>query len=152
MTTAEAIRSPGVQPFRAEENLSPWGWLVVGGVIAGTMAVGAWFLSQSHKFGAVSSTTPMTIGEFTMLEYDDTFTFGELRGAYPRHPKTGFNHHEPADAETPWAQRGYDDGILDFSDWYEKNYPTELAAKKTQQEWVRLYNDVYWPVESRKKL
>lgn len=47
---AEAIRSPGVQPFKGEENISSWGWIVVGTVLAGTMGVGAWLLSRANRF------------------------------------------------------------------------------------------------------
>lgn len=52
--TAEAIRN--VQPFSGEKDISPWGWLVVGGVLAGTMGVGAWLASRSERFGAVFAT------------------------------------------------------------------------------------------------
>jgi hypothetical protein len=49
----EAIKN--VPPFSGEESISPWGWVVVGGVISATMGLGAWFLLKSYKFGSIST-------------------------------------------------------------------------------------------------
>jgi len=86
-----------------------------------------------------SHSVPLTIDEFIRLDYDDTFTYGELRGAFPKHARTGLDHHTPDQKNSLWARYGYDDALEDFADWYKTRFPTEQHAKKSQRAWVRLF-------------
>jgi hypothetical protein len=61
--TSEAVRN--VPPFKGEERITPWGWIAVGSVIAGTMAVGAWLLSRVDSFNVMSSEDKSANGRST---------------------------------------------------------------------------------------